>query len=193
MRANSETIARLLASGRPICLELGAAGRRVEGWTSIDWKDGNDLSLDITKPLPFPDNSVDRIYSSHTFEHFSYPRPMTDVLGECMRVLKPGGWIRISVPDASIYLKGYLGNDGFDAETWCVVKSAVYGISKIDCANYMAYMNGEHRHMFDEENLVTILRRAGFADAAACDFDPELDVPERMFESLYASGSKPSD
>ncbi|MGH8018325.1 MAG: amidohydrolase family protein [Opitutaceae bacterium] len=166
-------------------------GQRKEGWTSMDWNEGNDLRMDITKPLPFPDNSVESIYSSHTFEHFSYPHPMTDVLQECLRVLMPGGRLGICVPDASIYLKGYASNGGFDTAEWCVVKSALHGLSNIDCVNYMAYMNGEHRHMFDSENLVMVLRRGGFADAALRDFDPDLDMPQRRFESLYAGGTKP--
>ncbi len=190
-REISAKVAALLTAGKPIRLELGAGGRRKAGWTSMDWNPGNDLRADITKPLPFPENSVERIYSSHTFEHFSYPHPMLDVLRECLRVLVPGGRLDICVPDASIYLKGYASDDGFDADAWCVYKPALHGLSKIDCVNYMAYMNGEHRHMFDAENLVVVLRRGGFADGALRGFDPELDVPERSFESLYAGGTKP--
>lgn len=54
----------------------------------------------------FSDNSVDLIYASHCLEHFKY-RDIGRVLNEWIRVLKPGGLLRLSVPDfdklAAIY------------------------------------------------------------------------------------------
>ncbi len=46
----------------------------------------------------FSDDSVDFIYASHCLEHFSY-RKVTTVLKEWARVLKKGGFLRLSVPD----------------------------------------------------------------------------------------------
>jgi hypothetical protein len=37
----------------------------------------------------------------------------------------------------------------------------------MDRLNYIAYMDGHHRYMFDEENLLRVLVQAGFADVAA--------------------------
>lgn len=56
------------------------------------------IKMDATK-IPLEDNSVEAIYASHLLEHF--PRHKTRaVLAEWHRVLKPGGEIRILVPDA---------------------------------------------------------------------------------------------
>lgn len=52
---------------------------------------------DIRK-LPFRDVSVDVVYSSHALEHV-YVREAQQVLRETYRVLKPGGIIRLALPD----------------------------------------------------------------------------------------------
>lgn len=63
-------------------------------YTAVDIKDGIDA-----RKLPYADNSVDEVYASHVLEHFSF-RETAAVLAEWARVLKPGGIMRISVPDA---------------------------------------------------------------------------------------------
>jgi hypothetical protein len=44
--------------------------------------------------------------------------------------------------------------------------------------------------MFDEENLVFILKSAGFANIRLRQFDPNIDMQERDFESIYAQAEK---
>jgi hypothetical protein len=44
---------------------------------------------DVKKGLPFADGSVNYIYSSHTFEHFTWPEAL-GVARECLRVLRAG-------------------------------------------------------------------------------------------------------
>jgi len=53
-------------------------------------------------------------------------------------------------------------------------------------------MAGEHRYMFDKDNVVWRLRAAGLTDVSLRAFDPALDSPERDFESIYARGVKPA-
>ena len=48
-------------------------------------------------PLKFKDNSFDLVYASHILEHFNKVKVLK-VLKEWVRVLKPGGVLRISVP-----------------------------------------------------------------------------------------------
>ena len=57
--------------------------------------------------------------------------------------------------------------------------------------NYIAYMRGHHRYMFDEENLVNILKQCGFESPGLRSFDPLLDISSRDFESIYALATKP--
>jgi predicted SAM-dependent methyltransferase len=161
----------------------------MDGWTSVDMNDNCALTLNLTAPIPFPDNSVNMIYSSHVLEHFKYPE-LIKLLEECLRILKPGGSFSASVPNARIYLEAYYNPEGFNAEKFCGHKPAYHYNSKIDYVNYMAYMDGHHKYMFDEENIVVILERAGFKHVGLRDFDKTLDFEVRDFQSIYVQGEK---
>jgi predicted SAM-dependent methyltransferase len=74
-------------------LNIGAGGTIIPGYTPIDIKDGVEAGK-----LPYADESVDEIYASHVLEHIPHARTAL-VLQEWRRVLKPGGVVRIGVPD----------------------------------------------------------------------------------------------
>lgn len=82
-----------IARSHSIKLNIGAGGTKIDGYTPIDIKDG----VDAIK-LPYPNESVDEVYASHVLEHFPYEKTAL-VLNEWARVLKPGGIMRIGVPD----------------------------------------------------------------------------------------------
>ena len=188
---NRAKVEALVRSSEPILLELGAGDRHLKGWTTIDWGGASDLCLDLSLPLPFPDASVDGIYSSHVLEHFAYPQPLCGLLAECRRILKPKGSFSAAVPNARPYLEGYLRPESFDPEARCLYRPAYHYHSAIDYVNYIAYMDGHHRYMFDEENLNVILTQAGFEDARIREFDPSVDLEERRNDSIYAVCTKP--
>ena len=72
-------------------VEFGAGGNRPNGWTT------HDAEVDITKPLPYGDNTVDKIRAEHVCEHVTGPEFLR-FLDECYRILKPGGRIRLCMP-----------------------------------------------------------------------------------------------
>ena len=81
-----------------------------------DWINLDALPADPTvrrfacgEPLPFESDSVDFVYSSHMIEHLR-PQAGLEFLSECLRVLKPGGWIRLVTPDFENLLIEYLDN-----------------------------------------------------------------------------------
>jgi len=81
-------------------LNFGCGTRVAEGWVNIDFTSGDPRvqSVNLLKGLPFPDNSFDAVYSSHVLEHFTKAQAAA-LLNEARRVLKPGGILRIVVPD----------------------------------------------------------------------------------------------
>jgi predicted SAM-dependent methyltransferase len=145
--------------------------------------------LDLRKPLPFPDLSVDSIYSSHLLEHLQHDESIA-LLKECHRILKAGGTLSVCVPDASIYLNAYCGGEPFDIKRFQFIGPASRFHSRIDFVNYIAYMGGHHKHMYDNENLIEVLRGIGFRTATSRDFDADLDLKERAHESTYALAVK---
>ncbi len=62
--------------------------------------------------------------------------------------------------------------------------------SKIEYVNYMAYMGGHHKHLFDEENLVMVLSDVGFKEVRIRQFDSGIDLESRRYETIYAEGIK---
>ena len=62
---------------------------------------------DLTKPLPFADDTFDSTYSSHVLEHFSRDQGKKFV-EEQFRVLKKGGVCRVVVPDLEMLCRSYL-------------------------------------------------------------------------------------
>ncbi len=61
----------------------------------------------LAKGIPFDNDSVDAVYHSHLLEHLDWPVAELFLL-ECKRVLKPGGVLRIVVPDLEILCSKYL-------------------------------------------------------------------------------------
>jgi len=65
---------------------------------SINQQNARHILHDITKPFQLPDNSVDAFQAEDVLEHIDYEK-LPAVLNEIFRVLKPGGYFRLSVPD----------------------------------------------------------------------------------------------
>jgi predicted SAM-dependent methyltransferase len=171
-------------------LELGSGpvpGR--DGWTTIDRAPGCDLWWDLMQPLPFPANSVACIYSSHTLEHFYLP-DAERLLRECHRVLQQNGTLSVCVPNARIYLDAYFHSEGFNTDLYCSYRPALSSYGKMDLINYVAYMGGHHRYMFDSENLSGLLTVVGFRNVRPRPMDPSRDKVERHHESIYAIATK---
>jgi len=82
-------------------LHLGCGKDIKSNWINIDILDfGQEIVRDITKGLPFDDNSVDEIYSCHCLEHIER-KDIPFVWEEIYRVLKPGSIAYIRVPHSS--------------------------------------------------------------------------------------------
>jgi SAM-dependent methyltransferase len=107
--------------------------------------------LDVRKRFPYPDNSFDNIFSAHMLEHLR-PKDARHCLAETLRVLRPGGVVRITVPDLDLALAGYDSNnpDGF-LETV-----------------YVAHQDRDknrHHWMYTGASLTKLLREVGFSQA----------------------------
>lgn len=93
-------------------LHIGCGPFVMEGWLNVDINCFRpDIRyLDAGKPYPFPDHSFDYIYSEHLFEHLSIEE-QTIMLQECYRILKPGGRMRLAMPNLHFLMELYLHPD----------------------------------------------------------------------------------
>ena len=146
---------------------------------------------DVRKGLPYPDNSVRYIYSSHTFEHFTHPESLA-IAKECFRALAPKGILRIVVPDLGLIIREYLAD-----QTPLAAQTFLSRLSLHHSFQDIVHPGSNHSQMFDGKALVHLLREAGFAAPAVSEYCksaiPEIDQIElevRKRESLYVEAEK---
>jgi predicted SAM-dependent methyltransferase len=182
--------AQALANRRPLRLNLGCGFAPIEGWTNIDLIGAPvDLPWHLGRGIPFPDGSVDAVFSEHLFEHLTLAAGLR-LARESVRVLRPGGVVRVVVPDAGRLLCSYAG---VDDETWARSRS-----TRMQAVMALFYENG-HRTMYDAELLTTLLAAAGAIDARESAFregrlsDCAPDGEHRRAGSLYVEGSKSAE
>lgn len=134
-------------------LNLGCGHDRLDGWVNVDSHTAADVDADMLA-LPFDNDAADEIYCSHALEHLSfYEAPRA--LREMLRVLRPGGKLRVAVP-----------NLDFVAAVW------LHGSDR-DYARQIMFGNQEHpgefhRNGWNERQLRADVEAAGFvvADSA---------------------------
>jgi predicted SAM-dependent methyltransferase len=92
-----------------IKLHIGGTVKH-DGWTILDALPGpivdyvgncNDLSF-------LSDGSCSEVYASHVLEHLGYNGELEETLKGIHRVLKPGGRLRVSVPDLEMLCRLFL-------------------------------------------------------------------------------------
>jgi len=81
-------------------LNFGCGTRIHPQWTNIDFHSDNSnvRRVNLLAGFPFPANSFDAVYSSHVLEHFDKQQG-NFLINEAYRVLRPGGLLRIVVPN----------------------------------------------------------------------------------------------
>jgi SAM-dependent methyltransferase len=145
----------------PLHLHLGSGPKYLPGFLNIDGNPFNkiDLWLDLRRGLPFPSNCADSIYSTHVFEHF-YPNELEALLRECFRVLKPGGGIRLIVPNLASAITAYKQN----RKAWFPDAFPRHFDSLGGRFSNFVFCDGQHRTAFDLSYMEEVLQSAGFRD-----------------------------
>ena len=84
----------------PLKLNLGCYNKKIGNFVNIDVRPevNPDLVDDVSKLEKIENGSVDYIYISHCLEHFTHWQAL-QALNRYKEVLKPGGLLRIAVPD----------------------------------------------------------------------------------------------
>jgi len=193
-------------------LNIGCGTSGIDGWVNIDnspsillarlplgkrifrtpdWPPGVRRA-DVRKRIPFPDSSVSCIYSSHTFEHFTYEESLA-VARECFRVLIPAGVLRIVVPDLGIMVRDYVAGaaDPLASHKFISRLLLTSGVRDI------VHAGAHHKQMFDAHSLVYMLRQAGFLAPELSTFASsripeikEIELESRRSESLYVEATR---
>jgi len=151
---------------------------------------------DLTKKFPWPDNSVDTIYSSHTLEHLSRQQGLL-FLRECHRVLAMNGLVRIIVPDlfafVSLYVEGQIRADEFLERLGVLCQSKSGSWLKRKLAPFIMF---PHKCMYDTKSLVGIMTEIGFGVQPKKPLESDIpdiiniEIYERAQNSVIVEGTK---
>jgi predicted SAM-dependent methyltransferase len=92
-------------------LNVGCGDRYNKGpdWVNVDIEsaDKSVITHNLKNGIPFSDETFDLVYHSHVFEHI--PKSDADFfISECVRVLRPGGVLRVVIPDLEQIALNYL-------------------------------------------------------------------------------------
>lgn len=98
-------------------LNLGCGVTYDERWTNIDFVSTGPgvIAHNLLHGIPCADASFEVVYHSHMLEHFPKAKAAA-LIRECYRVLKPGGVLRVAVPDLERIAMQYLRflNEGME-------------------------------------------------------------------------------
>lgn len=179
---------------RPRRLNWGCGSHTAPGWINSDVrpKPGVDLVADIRRGLPLADDCLDYAVSVHALPEIPYPQ-LIPVLAELGRVLKPGGTLRLVLPDLDRAIDAYRrGEEGYfkvgpeDARSLggrLIVQMLWYGHS---------------RSLFTAEFSQELLEKAGFEQVRHCTFGKTASaiaeivaLDNREDESIYVEARAP--
>jgi predicted SAM-dependent methyltransferase len=196
MRARGPVIRRYLQSHEIRCLHIGAGGNVLPGWLNTDLEPQTPeiVYLDVSDPLPFPDNTLDFVFTEHLIEHLPHELAAYH-LRECCRALKPDGRVRVSTPDLQFLIDIYTRSDHTETQARYVrriLQNAYPNTGFYDGAfvlnHFVKYWG--HQFIYDEKTLPDAIRRAGFRSARRWGVG-ESDAP--MLQNVEHHGDAISD
>jgi predicted SAM-dependent methyltransferase len=111
----------------PLCLHIGGTEPK-EGWRIFNIQPGPHVDFvgDCTSLARFGDDSVERIYACHVYEHLGHRGELLAALKDAHRVLIPGGLLQISVPDL-VSIAGMLADPARTVEEQSMLMRFLFG------------------------------------------------------------------
>lgn len=147
--------------------------------------------------LPHETGSVDVVYSAHMLEHL-FREDAEAFLRECHRVLRPGGVLRLAVPDLARDVEEYLAHG--DANKF--LSGLEFDLAKPqgwrDRLRRAFLGSRGHRWYYDRRSLSAVAAKCGFVDIGTVepgvtrieDYG-DLDLYERSGQGWYLEASRP--
>lgn len=219
-----------------ILLNLGCGSVRPDGWINTDsslnahiqrlpligkslgkilhkveYDNDNVVYMNLNKPWKYSGNSVDVVYASHLFEHLTLSAASL-FMKEAYRCLKPGGVIRIVVPDLYQICKKYI--DEYESNTfpkestefvmWAINmhREGQYGnpgFFKRMVYEWQGYPH-QHKYMYDSKSLSSLFTSFGFINLnlgkygeskLLNDLIKDVEGKTESYLSVYLEATKP--
>jgi glycosyltransferase involved in cell wall biosynthesis/predicted SAM-dependent methyltransferase len=174
-------------------INLGAGASRLPGWinTDINPLRRPDVWMDARRPWPFKSASLGGIATSHLLEHL-FDEELAFLLKEAQRTLRPGGFLRVSVPDLDKAVREYsAAGPAPDPEPE----------ARAERFQEICHWYGAHHQVFNFARLRRLLVTGAFLDVRQLPF-PKSDflseqeaaeIDRHWEESLFVECTKPVD
>jgi Methyltransferase domain len=175
-------------------LNWGCGSHVLPGWINADIKEAPEVDLvaDIREGLPLAADSIEYAVSVHALPELRYDE-VVPALRELRRVLKPGGVLRLVLPDLQKAIDAYVEGN-----------SRYFHLVENDAATLGGRLitqilwHGYSRTLFTSDFTAELLTEAGYVDLALCQPHQTTSgvadivaLDNREEESLYIEGTKP--
>jgi predicted SAM-dependent methyltransferase len=193
---------RRLQAMKGIFVNVGCGPFVLPGYVNVDlFRCAREVvPWDCRWGLPFADGAARGIRAEHFFEHLEAREEAPAFLADCLRVLEPGGVIRLIVPDVgrllAAYCKGPDDRSGFQ-ELGVPDPFPDDLPTRMDVVNHAFHQWHEHRWGYDAETLMHRLLAAGFVDVRESAFRNSMleelaaDRDQHRPYSIYVEARKP--
>jgi predicted SAM-dependent methyltransferase len=168
LRTNQRLTTTYLAETAEPKLHIGCGANHLEGWLNTELcPHGREIFLDATEPFPLPSSTFAFVYSEHMIEHIPHAQARA-MVGECLRVLRPGGVLRLVTPNLA-FLTSLLESDltpfqnaylDYSVRQYAIQHGSGSGVHVF---NHFMRAWG-HQFIYDQASLNRLVAEAGFVD-----------------------------
>jgi SAM-dependent methyltransferase len=188
-------------SERGLCLNIGCGKNAADGWINIDSspylratelpvvgklalravRNENELKSatygDIVRGLKLQPGCCELVFASHILEHLSLP-DFDTALSNIYSYLRPGGRLRIIVPDLTDYVDAYRKEREDPAASGQAAANfmELSGLGNVRSRKSLGdrwrdtLSNARHQWMWDQPSLIAALGRHGFENCRVCKY-----------------------
>jgi predicted SAM-dependent methyltransferase len=163
----------------PLQLHLGCGKRYLPGFVHIDVDNFPHIDHRTTiDRLPmFADATVDLIYCCHALEYFDRLEAV-EVLEEWRRILKPGGILRLAIPDFAALVELYRRHGDLG-----LILGPLYGRIIIESSDGPRVLY--HKTTYDYASLEQICLQAGFRSVKRYNWSETIHKAFDDFSQAY--------
>ncbi len=132
-------------------INVGCGHLPLDGYVNVDLRElpGVDVVATVSD-MPFEPGELAELFSAHLVEHFPQEQLERELLPYWRSLIRPGGVLRMVVPDGGAMLEGFASGD----INWGDLREVLYGGQE--------YEGDFHFNMYTTETLPKLLENAGF-------------------------------